>query len=395
MKHFLGEYKSAGIYVHVPFCRSKCSYCSFYSGNFPPALRSSFVKCVLAELGERQDEISGRKITTLYLGGGTPSLLSETEINMLSSELIRLAEKSGTAAEELEFTIEANPEDVNPRSAVMWRDAGINRVSLGVQSFIDVELKACRRGHDAAQAMKAAETIAGIFGNFSIDLIFGLPYQTERSLLQSVDAAVSTGVNHLSAYSLTFDERTLLTTLRDIGKIEETAEDISVGMFRLLSDRLEDAGFEQYEISNYSRPGYRSRHNSGYWSGSSYLGLGPAAHSYDGGIMRRANHASLKDYIGRFSTMNTIETDRSPFYLEERLDLEQLREEMLLTRMRTSDGLDLRCYESRFGLSALKRLIRQAGPHISRGLIHADARCLRLTREGIMLADDIILDLAM
>ena len=263
----------AGVYIHIPFCARKCVYCDFYSVGARLADWPRLVSALLDEARNRVPELTGAgaKCDTLYIGGGTPSLLPPGEFGRLAAGVLSL---TGPVSE---FTVEVNPDDVTGELADAWRGAGVDRVSMGVQSLVDDELRAIGRRHDSRRAREAYDTLRRRFGNVSLDLMFGLPGQTRRSLRESVAGVNDMRSEHVSVYSLMYEERTALTRMRDSGRIDETPEEESAAMFADISEMLDAAGYEQYEISNYSLPGFRSRHNSAYWSGEPYVGLGRGA----------------------------------------------------------------------------------------------------------------------
>ena len=348
----------------------------------------AYVSALLTELRQRLDGPEGNILSeadryTLYIGGGTPSLIPLAEFRRLADGIIGM-----TGGKPSEFTIEVNPDDVTQEKAEAWRAAGVDRVSMGVQSLIDSELKFIGRRHDAATAIQAYGILRPLFDNISLDLMFGLPGQTMDSLRQTLDGLMQMRPEHVSAYSLMYEERTALTRLRDSGKIQEPDETLSVDMFRAICDTLEQNGYGHYEISNWALPGRESQHNSAYWHGVPYLGLGAGAHSYDGHRLRRSNLPDAGLYVSSLS-----DNSHSSHYTTEHLDSEALREEMIMTRLRTRRGLDLDEYAERFGQSAHDSLMRRAAPIIARGLLTNNNRHLSLTRDGVMLSDDIITDL--
>ncbi len=387
----------AGIYVHIPYCARRCLYCDFYTEGVIRADWPAYVSALLAELRQRLDGPEGDTLRdadryTLYIGGGTPSLIPLPEFRRLADGILGMTERKPS-----EFTIEVNPDDVSREKAEAWRAAGIDRVSMGVQSLIDSELKFIGRRHDAATAIQAYGMLRPLFDNISLDLMFGLPGQTMDSLRQTLDGLMRMRPEHISAYSLMYEERTALTRLRDSGKIQEADETLSVDMFRAICDTLEQNGYIHYEISNWAMPGSESQHNSAYWQGVPYLGLGAGAHSYDGRRTRRSNLPDAPLYISSLSDLShssqSSHSSHSSHYTTEDLDSEALREEMIMTRLRTRHGLDLAEYAERFGQSALDSLMRRAAPIIARGLLSDDHGHLSLTRDGVMLSDDIISDL--
>lgn len=286
-----------------------------------------------------------------------------------------------------EFTLEMNPDDVTAEKARGWRQAGVNRISMGVQSLRDDELRAIGRRHDAADARRAYEILRGEFDNVSLDLMFGLPGQTLESLGGTLDEFIEMRPEHISAYSLMYEERAAITRMRDKGMLAETPEDISVAMFRMINQRLAEAGYERYEISNYALSGRRSQHNSGYWVGMPYLGLGPSAHSYDGKRTRRRNPADLNLY------MKASENFGEPFYETETLTDEELLDEMIMTRLRRAEGLSMQEVETRFGAEDARRILRQAEPYIKSGELLQKDMSIIFSESGVMISDEIIVDL--
>ncbi len=377
------------VYVHIPFCRRKCIYCDFFSVGERLADWPGLVDSLLREARIRADSFGSHTPgvpSSLYIGGGTPSLMPVEELLRLSAGLSELFPDGP-----VEFTVEVNPDDVSEEKVAAWCAAGVNRVSMGVQSLMDTELKAICRRHTAVDAVKAYGLLRRSFRNISLDLIFGLPGQTSDSLRRTVDGFLDMAPEHISAYSLMYEERTALTRMRDRGTIGETAETDSVEMFAMVSDMLAGAGYEQYEISNYAREGFRSIHNSSYWKGLPYIGLGPGAHSYDGLRTRRANLPDLAAWRGG------DETD-FPFS-EETLTDDELREEYIMTRLRTREGIPLDEFGRKFGSVERDRLLRKAGRFME-GTVRRnpqplltlcdDGKFLSLTRAGIMVSDEVI-----
>lgn len=373
----------AGVYIHIPFCARKCVYCDFYSVGARLADWPRLVSALLDEARVRVPELTGAgaKCDTLYIGGGTPSLLPPGEFGRLAAGVLSL---TGPVSE---FTVEVNPDDVTGELADAWRGAGVDRVSMGVQSLVDDELRAIGRRHDSRRAREAYDTLRRRFGNVSLDLMFGLPGQTRRSLRESVAGVIDMRPEHVSVYSLMYEERTALTRMRDSGRIDETPEEESAAMFADITEMLDAAGYEQYEISNYSQPGFRSRHNSAYWSGEPYVGLGPAAHSYDGLRTRRANAPDVRAYISRWldggGDAVTVET----------LTDDELREEMIMTRLRTRGGIPLEEFRRRFGAVAFRSLLSASRRWVAGGLMEERDGTLALSRRGVMVSDEIIVSL--
>lgn len=376
------------IYVHIPFCRRKCIYCDFYSVGERPAVWPAYVDALLNEAARRipEEKCNASQIgptdhwpSTIYIGGGTPSLMPPEEFMRLAQGL-----KGYFDSEPEEFTIEVNPDDVTEEMAKAWLDAGVNRVSMGVQSLNDSELSTIGRRHDSQQAVDAYNILRRHFDNISLDLMFGLPGQTPESLRDTLKGFIAMEPEHLSAYSLMYEEATALTRLRDAGKMSEASDTDSCEMFSLICRMLAEAGYERYEISNYSKPGRRSLHNSLYWRGVPYIGLGPGAHSYDGNRCRRSNLPDVKAYMkGEVKIQSETLSD------------DELREETVMTRLRTAEGLSLAEYGERFGPRALARLKRDASQWLDTGQLILDesAQTLSLSDTGIMISDEIILTL--
>ena len=373
----------AGIYVHIPFCASRCAYCDFFSTLKLEQAGTHYVEALIAEARLRRDELRGEAIRTLYLGGGTPSQLPLPLLEHLVEGLRSTFDL--TAVEE--FTVEANPDDVTPQWCAALPALGVNRVSMGVQSFEDDILQAIGRRHTAQQAVDAVSRLraAGIH-NISIDLIYGLPGQTVASWTQSVRQAVVLEPQHISAYGLTYEEGTRLWLQRERGEVIEVPEDQCLEMYCILVDELQTAGYEHYEISNFALPGYYSRHNSSYWNDTPYLGLGAAAHSYDGTV-RRYNPNDLKGYIDKIMAGETA-------YQQEELTRWERYDERVMLGLRTARGVDADRLRADFGDEAWRHFTKEARPHITAGNLRVtDDRRYILTRNGIMLSDAIIRDL--
>ena len=376
----LTQHSPTGLYIHVPFCEKRCVYCSFYSTVHGKEERDAFVRTLAKELAFRHN---GTPISTLYFGGGTPSQLDDEEMEAVFSAIHRHCVLSPHA----EITFEANPDDISQQKVVHLRQLGVNRISLGVQSFDDRRLSFLNRRHTAQQALDAIDILRtkGI-ENISIDLIFGLPGQQLADWNKELAQAFELPITHLSAYSLMYEKGTPLYYARERGAVKECDEETSLSMFQMLCTSAQCAGFEQYEISNFARPGYRSRHNSSYWHGIPYLGLGPGAHSYDGKNCRRVNDYSLRRYMeaGRAKTFADV-----PHTLE-KLSADECYDELICTRLRTCEGLSLQEVPA----SRRSALLRMARPHIDGGRLELDAdNHLRLTASGIFVSDDVMSDL--
>jgi oxygen-independent coproporphyrinogen-3 oxidase len=315
----------AGLYVHIPFCSSKCAYCDFFSSPKTDLLQRVVV-ALGAEWQMRKSELR-EPLQTIYIGGGTPSLLS-TDL------FARLAKSLHVSADIDEFTIEANPDDISPALVDVWRANGVGRVSMGIQSFDDAQLQSVGRRHSAQQAVDAVNTLRshGI-DNLSLDLIYGLPGQTLQSWQQSLNKLLSLHPQHFSAYMLSYEPGTRLYAQLISGKVAEADDDLIEAMYTYLCDAARAAGYEHYEISNFALPGHRAVHNSNYWRFLPYVGLGPSAHSFDGTV-RRVNPANIKQYLQK------IEGGEVAADIEEETDLNRLND-MIMVGLRTADGLDL------------------------------------------------------
>ena len=408
LSHHVAPLFEGSLYIHIPFCNRKCIYCDFYSGGARIADWPRLRLAIGNELKYRSSELP-EVISSIYFGGGTPSLIPSEIFSGLVDDIKKILTDNGTSlSNDLEFTIEANPEDVDIIKMEAWRRAGVNRVSLGVQTFNDILLKAINRSHSANTARRALELLSSYFENISADLIFDLPGETKADLASDLKELILLRPKHISVYSLMYEEGTSLTELRNKGCVKEADEKLSTDMFIMIGEILRNAGYERYEISNYCIPGAHSRHNSGYWTGRRYLGLGPSAHSYDGQSIRRANPADLKGYLRRFAPVDSDKVDAmkecpdqhldKPFYKEERLTRDELMEERIMLGLRTSSGISLTAFEKEYGVEALIKLRKAAAPNIGRGLaIRRDnlsnSESLILTEEGIMIADSLILSL--
>lgn len=368
----------AGIYIHIPFCKKRCIYCDFYSST-DNRLVDKYIDALCIELESRLHEIDKNNITTIYIGGGTPSQLSATQLG----EIIHFIKSKIDFSLIEEFTIEVNPDDVTYDYIKECITFGINRVSMGIQSFVDEELKIINRRHDSSQAIKAIETIksAGI-SNISIDLIYGLPLQTIESWIYSVRKAIEMNVPHISCYNLCYEEGTTLYKMRDMGEIKECDEDTCIEMYDILVNMLADADFEHYEISNFAKRGYYSRHNSNYWNLTPYLGLGASAHSFDGSI-RRYNPSSIQKFTSNISKSGIA-------YEEEQETLYEQFNEYIMINLRTMWGVNTQKVKTIFGEELRNHLIKYSRRFIETGDLKEKENTIVLSEKGIMLSDYII-----
>ena len=373
----------AGIYIHVPFCQSRCAYCDFYSTTLL-AHREDYVDTVCRELQRRISELQDEPVRTIYFGGGTPSTLTIEELKRILESCFHLLSLNFQLEE---LTLEANPDDLTEAYVQRLRTLPINRVSMGIQSFHDRTLRLIGRRHTSEEAILAVKRLqqAGLT-NISIDLIYGLPGETIDDWAYSLDQAIALGVKHISAYHLTYEEGTRLWRMQEQGLVNPIDEEQSVRSFELLREKLLAAGYEHYEISNFALPGYHSRHNSSYWQGIKYIGIGPGAHSYDG-LNRRWNLSSLTDYIA------TPQEDDVPHEVEH-LTTEERYDERIITELRTTRGINLAQLLADFGAQYHTHCLRCATPYINRGqLIHTDDNRLHLTPESLLISDAVMRDL--
>lgn len=370
----------AGIYIHIPFCKSRCIYCGFYSTTLLD-LRKKYINAVCREMELRKNYIR-EPFSTIYLGGGTPSLLDEAELTQLFLYINNVYDVDRNA----EITMECNPDDITPEFTNMLSRLPINRVSMGAQTFADSRLRLLHRRHNSDEVKHAVKLLreAGI-KNISIDLMFGFPDESLSQWKEDISAALALNVEHISAYSLMYEEDTPLWKMLDTGKVKEIDEELSLTMFKELVCQLTDAGYEHYEISNFARPGYRSRHNSNYWHQVPYIGLGAAAHSFDLNS-RQWNVADLKLYIEEINN-GIIPMER------EELDNDTTFNDIITTALRTSDGINLNALETRLGKRYRNTLISAAGKHLEQGLLEIRHDRLRLTSEGIFISDMVMSDL--
>lgn len=379
---FVNLQTMAGLYVHIPFCQSKCIYCDFYSMPHRLHQASDYVDALLIEAEARREEVKGEPITTVYVGGGTPSLLSEMLMEKLVTGLGRIFDMSRVE----EFTIEVNPDDVHVDYIRFLRSIGVNRVSMGVQSFRDEDLRLINRRHHAAQAISAVEAIsaAGI-ENVSIDLIYGIPGQSQEDWKKNVEKAISLKVKHISAYSLMYEHGTRLTAMRDKGLVEEVAEESVAAMYDILVKALHHAGYQHYEISNFCLPGYHSRHNSSYWNLTPYLGLGVAAHSYDGAV-RRYNPSHLQDYLQAMKL-------HQPFAKAEQCTEPERYDEYVMLRLRTASGLGIEALQEMFSPKYSDYFIRKAKVLLAQGLLCEAEGNVFIPEHHVMVTDMITCEL--
>jgi oxygen-independent coproporphyrinogen-3 oxidase len=374
----------AGIYIHIPFCKQACNYCNFHFST-QTKNKGAFLSALINEISLKDDFINPEEtIETIYFGGGTPSLLNKEELNLIFVALNKRFKISKFA----EITLEANPDDINSSQLKDWHKLGVNRLSLGIQSFNNDELSWMNRAHNAAEANKSInEILDSEINNFSIDLIFGSPLLNNKSLAENLNIILEKNIPHLSCYALTVENKTLLHRLIKEKKITNIDIDKQAEQFLLIEDTLINAGYEHYEISNYAKPGMESKHNSSYWKGSAYYGFGPSAHSFDGKNIRRWNVSNNAIYI------NQLQSFEIP-YEEEILSPVNKMNEFIMTGIRMSSGLKKMEFIKQFGEKKYMELWQTAKPFFDTGKIVAnDDGNIVLTKTGKLFADGIAAEL--
>jgi oxygen-independent coproporphyrinogen-3 oxidase len=373
----------AGIYIHIPFCKKLCFYCDFYH-VISVDNNSSFIDALLKETSLRKDYLENETVSTIYLGGGTPSVFSIKDLGTILNHINKLFRVD----EDCEITVELNPDDVQPAYLEGLKNHNINRISLGIQSWRDPDLKMLNRRHDSAQAvLTLKETLNAGFKNVTIDLIYGIPGMSLKEWESNLDFSFSFDIKHLSAYHLTFEPGTVFGKMLEKGTISEIDENDSAAQFNILIEKAESAGFIQYEISNFGKPGYFSIHNSNYWKQVSYLGLGPSAHSFNG-YSRQWNIRDLKGYI------KSVNGGKS-FFESEELDTKTRFNEYIMTSLRTMWGIDLEYVEGIFEKEGYDYVVNLSGKFRDYGLMKLEKKSLVLTNQGKLISDNIISEFMM
>jgi len=371
----------AGIYIHVPFCKTRCIYCDFFTQT-DLGLRSPYTEAICNELRLRKDYLGNETVKTIYFGGGTPSQLT-------IDDFVRIFESINSnfsVAANTEITLEANPDDLNKDFIDQLQALPFNRISIGIQSFDDNDLTFLNRRHSSAKAKEVVTLCQNAgFENISIDLMYGLPNQTIELWKKNLENAVSLNIQHISSYHLIYEDGTKLYDLLRKGKIKDVNEELSVELFSLMKTTFENAGFIHYEISNFAKEGFVSKHNSSYWKGDKYLGLGPAAHSYNG-ESRSWNIASIPLYI------KTIE-DGTPSFETEILSDSMRYNDYVLTRMRTMWGINSEELEGLFGNKMSDYFTKNIKKHIANGNIKNNNNHFTISEKGLLVSDGIMSDL--
>jgi len=371
----------AGIYIHIPFCRKACLYCDFhFSTNLDN--KKKLIDAICSEIKNRKNYLENETVNSIYFGGGTPSLLSLEELE----QILSVIQTNFVVNEKAEVTFELNPEDAEINYLREIKKLGVNRLSVGLQSFDEEELKWMNRAHNAQQnfdCIKIAQQ-AG-FDNISIDLIYGSKFQTTETWRRTLQTAFSLNTQHISSYNLTVESRTQLQHLIKEKKEKEVDSEMSSQLFDILIEEIERNGFNQYEISNFCKPGFMAEHNSNYWKGLSYLGVGPSAHSYNG-VSRRFNVRSNAQYI------QATESGK-PFYEEEILTANDKYNEYILTRLRTEWGCDTQEIKNNFGEKYATYFLSQLEPYKQKNFISIKQNIITLNKQGKHFADGIASDL--
>jgi putative oxygen-independent coproporphyrinogen III oxidase len=366
------------LYVHIPYCVRKCPYCGFYSTQYNSTHVADFIAALRREASRAREAFTARSFLSVYIGGGTPSALSDQEF----SEVLGIIKTNFPLSDNFEFTVEANPNTALKRDLSMWRVRGVNRLSLGVQSFSDAVLRSLGRIHTGEEAQNAFHYARSSgFQNISLDLMYGIPEQTVDQWREALDLAMGLGPEHLSIYSLSLDEGTIFKRETEAGKRSMPDDDSAADMYEYAVPVLTRAGYGRYEISNFSLPDYECRHNMNYWQRGEYLGFGPGAWSFLDGTRTR-NIADVNQYIKRLNQGTTVTAE------SETPDIEQSSRETILLHLRTAKGLDLRKYRIEYGPQLLRNLEASVESLEEAGLLRVKEGVLTLTERGILLSNE-------
>jgi len=370
----------SGIYIHIPFCKQACHYCDFhFSTNLKK--KDEMVLALAKEIEMRKSEFQDEIVETIYFGGGTPSILQIADLRFLIDEVYR----NYKVIENPEITVEANPDDLTENRIIELSKNKVNRLSIGIQSFFEDDLKMMNRAHNVEEAKKCLETATQYFDNISIDLIYGIPEMSNEKWLQNIETALSFGVPHISSYALTVEPKTALHSFIQKGIIQQPDDEVAQEHFHILVDKLSENGFIHYELSNFGKENYFSKNNSSYWLGKKYIGIGPSAHSYDG-KNRGWNVSNNSLYI------KSIQENKLPIEIETLTKTDRYNE-YIMTGLRTIWGVSLERVEQEFGKTYLDYLNRQAAKFIEDHLLFVDDNILRTTKKGKFLSDGISSDL--
>ena len=365
----------AGIYVHIPFCKKACNYCNFHfsiSKN-----HRQIIESILMEIEMNQKKISKKIISTIYIGGGTPSIIDEKFINQILKSIM----SKYIITSDCEITIEANPDDINEKKLKSWKKSGINRISLGVQSFNDLILKKLNRSHNSTVAIRAIEKIQNQFTNYSIDLMFGTPNSNYSTVLNDLKKIKEIFPPHISIYNMTVEENTVMEKQLKKEKISLPNDNIIMSHFDQIHTFMKEIGYQNYEISSYCQEGFKSKHNSNYWMDKSYIGFGPGAHSYD----KKFRYWNISDndmYINKIKNSEKV-------FLKERLSTKNKINEYIMTRIRTSTGINLEELKNKFEINLYEKKNIEIDTMVKNMLLKKSNKKIKLTNEGKKIVDHI------
>jgi len=375
---FSGELEgaSASIYIHIPFCKQACHYCDFHFSTSMKK-KDELIQCIAKELELRKEELQNQTIETIYFGGGTPSLLTMDELEFI----IHTVYENFSVVEDPEITLEANPDDLSKDVIIQLSKSPINRLSIGVQSFFERDLKLMNRAHNAKEAHACLSLATRYFDNISIDLIYGIPGLSHEDWVANIEQALAFNVPHISCYALTVEPKTALETFIKKGIIDHVDDDLAQEQFSILLEKLEASGFINYELSNFGKPDYFSKNNSAYWKGKPYLGIGPSAHSFNGD-QRSWNVSNNTKYI------KAIQNNQLPSELEVLSKTDKFNE-YIMTGLRTIWGVSLKKIENDFGEYYKNHILKQSEIYIAEHLLYIDEDTLLTTKKGKFLSDGI------
>ncbi|WP_395075035.1 radical SAM family heme chaperone HemW [Flavobacterium sp.] len=370
----------SGIYIHIPFCKQACHYCDFHFSTSMKK-KDEMVLAIAKEIEMRKNEFENETVETIYFGGGTPSVLQIADIKFL----IDVVYKNYTVIENPEITLEANPDDLSENRIIELSNNRINRLSIGIQSFFEDDLKMMNRAHNSAEAKNCLEIATQYFNNISIDLIYGIPGMSNKKWKQNIETALSFRINHISSYALTVEPKTALKKLIEVGKIAQPKDEVASEHFQILLKTLEEHGFIHYELSNFGKENYFSKNNSAYWLGKKYIGIGPSAHSYNG-KNRSWNVSNNAIYL------KYIQENKLPSETEILTKTDQYNE-YIMTGLRTIWGVSLNKIETNFGQNYLEYLQKQSQKFLKDELLFMENNILKPTKKGKFLCDGIASDL--
>ena len=370
----------SGIYIHIPFCKQACHYCDFHFSTSMKK-KDEMVLAIAKELQMRKNEFQNEIVETIYFGGGTPSRLQIADLKLQMDSIY----EHYTLSEYPEITLEANPDDLSEEYLIALSEMGFNRLSIGIQSFFEDDLKMMNRAHNSAEAKKCLEQATTYFDNISLDLIYGIPEMSNEKWIQNIETALSFGIPHISSYALTVEPKTALKKLIQTGEIAKPKDEVAEAHFMILVKMLEQNGFIHYELSNFGKENYFSKNNSAYWLGKKYIGIGPSAHSYDG-VSRSWNVANNSLYLKSIQD-NVLPSENEILSITDRYN------EYIMTGLRTIWGVSLNRIETEFGIEYLNYLNKQTQKFVNDDLLVIENNILKPTSKGKFLTDGIASDL--